>query len=306
MKKNILLLNLLLTVLLTGNVAMAADYTGSYTLSPDGKTLLTWTGSETVVDMNSDVNLAEVTTIQYFKTGQWAYNTTLQSVIIGDKVQIIAANAFTRCTNLANVTFPHNGVLTAIRGQAFSQTGITTIDIPEGVYLDPAWHTEVFLSCTSLTSAKLPNSMTRIPNGTFASCTSLQSVTFGNSVISFGNNVFTNCSSLETITINTHTPPTVTATTFAGITQAGIALNPPSEESKTLYMAADYWKNFFISTSVESEKIAQNINVKVVNKHLYINNDNNIEFPLDIYTLSGQKIYSDKLISRTLKSPFSY
>ncbi len=60
---------------------------------------------------------------------------------------------------------------------------------------------EAFLVKTSLTSVKLPRTLTSIGDTAFYGCSGLTSVTIGNSVTSIGNTAFSYCSSLTSITI---------------------------------------------------------------------------------------------------------
>ena len=58
-----------------------------------------------------------------------------------------------------------------------------------------------FYSCTSLTSATIPDSVTTIGNSAFSWCESLTSVTIPDSVTTIGDNAFYACSSLTSATI---------------------------------------------------------------------------------------------------------
>ena len=65
-------------------------------------------------------------------------------------------------------------------------------------YTENGWE---YLSCSSLTSVTIPNSITSIGELAFGSCSSLTSVTIPNSVTSIGFCAFWSCSSLTSITI---------------------------------------------------------------------------------------------------------
>ena len=65
-------------------------------------------------------------------------------------------------------------------------------------YTENGWET---LSCSSLTSVDIPNSVTSIGYSAFYGCSSLTSVDIPNSVTSIGNYAFCNCSSLTSVTI---------------------------------------------------------------------------------------------------------
>ena len=57
------------------------------------------------------------------------------------------------------------------------------------------------MTCRSLTSITVPNSVTSIEPATFEECRSLTSITIPNSVISIGYRAFSQCSSLTSITV---------------------------------------------------------------------------------------------------------
>lgn len=82
--------------------------------------------------------------------------------------------AFSNCTNLANITIPNN---------------IMSIGF------------EAFRNCRSLKSIMIPNSVTSIGNYAFEKCSNLTSITIGSGVTSIGARAFTECSKLKNIYI---------------------------------------------------------------------------------------------------------
>jgi hypothetical protein len=99
------------------------------------------------------------------------------------------------------VTIPTNinGLtVTSIGQDAFSDSGLTSITIPNSV---TSIGELAFYYCISLTNVTIGNNVTSIGFQAFIDCTHLMSVTIGNSVTSIGNGAFYNCASLTNVTI---------------------------------------------------------------------------------------------------------
>ena len=88
--------------------------------------------------------------------------------------------------------------VTKIANEAFKNSAITSIVIPDGV---TAIGSSAFLDCSSLTSIEIPDSVTSIGNSAFHNCSSLTSVFIGEGVTSIGVQAFYNCDSLTSIEI---------------------------------------------------------------------------------------------------------
>ena len=91
----------------------------------------------------------------------------------GVAVTHVLPGAFVKKTMLQSITLP--GSIVCIGSTAFAETGLTSINIPEGV-------TEIdvlaFANCTSLSSVMLPASLTTLGDGVFADCTALTVIHF--------------------------------------------------------------------------------------------------------------------------------
>ena len=109
----------------------------------------------------------------------------------------IEHQAMISCKSLKSVIIPNT--ITSIGDYAFCSTGLTSIDIPEGV---TSIGSRAFLRCASLKSVIIPNSVTSIGEYAFGDDTSLTSITIPDGVTSIGGYAFAGCSKLSSITIS--------------------------------------------------------------------------------------------------------
>lgn len=93
----------------------------------------------------------------------------LSSLTLQYGITSIGESCFSSCTSLYSVTLPSS--LKDIGKAAFIGSGITSINIPEGI----TNLTSTFMECHSLTSATIPSSVTNIVSA-FYGCTSLNNV----------------------------------------------------------------------------------------------------------------------------------
>lgn len=171
----------------------AAYPAASYTLSADGKTLVSWKGSETTVDMNSDPALAAVTTID----DNAFHSKGVQSVVVGNNVTSIGRFAFMDCSSLTSVTLPAG--LTTLKNAVFSGcSSLTSVNIPAGV---TTLSNSLFYGCSSLPSIALPSGLTAIGDGVFSDCSALTGVTLPEGLLTLGDEAFSACSSLTSMAL---------------------------------------------------------------------------------------------------------
>ncbi|MDR2130427.1 MAG: leucine-rich repeat domain-containing protein, partial [Odoribacteraceae bacterium] len=97
--------------------------------------------------------------------------------------------------------------------------------------------------CISLTSITIPNSVTRIEDGTFSSCSALSSITIPNSVTSIRWYAFQGCKQLTSFTNLNPTPQNVSSNVSSGVGLSKMTLYVPAE-AIAAYRAANAWKNF--------------------------------------------------------------
>lgn len=127
------------------------------------------------------------------KYGYFEYNTSIFEVKLPTTLKSIGYRAFFGCTNLHTVSFT-NG-LESIGDQAFSTTNLKAVTIPgsvkefginifnntalESVVIEEGVTTVgagMFLSCSSLTSVKLPSTLQSVGEESFKRCTALKSI----------------------------------------------------------------------------------------------------------------------------------
>lgn len=120
-------------------------------------------------------------------------------VVTGDTVQITDFSSARE--GWGDVVIPaeiEGKPVTAIGNRAFFGASLTSVRIPGSV-------TQIggaaFADCKSLTSVSIPESVTEIGNNAFAGCRSLTSVMIPGSVARIGFSAFVSCSSLASVTI---------------------------------------------------------------------------------------------------------
>ena len=124
----------------------------TYTLSDDGKLVISGTGS--IAD------------------DAFAGNTKITSVVISEGVTGIGSGAFTGCTNLTSVTIPES--VTTIDGMTFGNcTSLTSVKLSEGL---TRIGDQTFGRCNALETIEIPASLTSIGNDAFKNCAKLRSI----------------------------------------------------------------------------------------------------------------------------------
>ena len=202
----------------TAEATDAADGSGfTYTVE-DGKAEITgYTGSETEVEIPSEIDGVKVTSIKdsafwgnkVFKgviipngisnIGSWAFNDciALESVTLPSSINTLNERTFSGCSSLSSITIPSS--VTEIGPSAFIDcSSLKSVDIPNGV---TKIGEDAFNGCTSLTDIELPNGLTEISKYALGKCSTLKSVTIPSGVKTIGESAFFGCSSLESVLI---------------------------------------------------------------------------------------------------------
>ena len=141
------------------------------------------------------------------KIGDYAFSgcESLQSITIPNSVTSIEEGAFFLCKSLQSITIPSS--VTKIGDGAFGGCNIcfficnSTYFQNDDVCLVNKDKTAIVSRIKNCVNYIIPNSVTKIGDGTFCGCESLQSVTIPNSVTSIGNGAFIRCYSLQNVTI---------------------------------------------------------------------------------------------------------
>ena len=130
-------------------------------------------------------------------------------------VDRVGHNAFAECPDLKSVTLPNTMIF--IDYNAFRQSGITTLRVPDNVYY--------------------------IADGAFNSCPNLKAVTLGSGLTTMAGGVFHDTPALEWVFCKATTPPTIQENTFDASHYTNTTLVVP-RDCYNAYHTADYWENF--------------------------------------------------------------
>lgn len=142
---------------------------------------------------NLDLSTSNIENIQSYAFSEC---TSLSSVKFPSSLRQIYGNAFSQNSALQAVTF--NDGLDGIGGSAFSNTGLTTVTLPNSLtYLGSS----AFSSCKDLASISIGTGITEIPYNCFSGCNALTSVDLPEHVTSIGGSAYSYCDGLVSITL---------------------------------------------------------------------------------------------------------
>ncbi|MDE5583632.1 MAG: leucine-rich repeat protein [Ruminococcus sp.] len=175
-----------------------------------------WYGKDTsnyeylTIDDNAFENCTSIKSVKMpdnlIALGKYVFkgNTSMSTLVFGENTIQADQECFRNCTALDSITF--NKVLDSLGGCAFqgcvalkSITGLpnTLHDwTPEDKTEGRGFAGGVFQGCTSLVSADLPASLTRIPQNCFSGCLSLKTVYNAGNIVKIKEGAFKNCSNL--------------------------------------------------------------------------------------------------------------
>ena len=118
------------------------------------------------------------------------------TITIPSSVKYIKGSVFSNCPDITAVTLPEG--LLELGG--YANTSITSIKIPDSVTSIPY---RAFYGCKELAEINIPESVTSIGDSAFYGCSSLMRVVIPDNVESIGKEAFSKCASLQTLTLPT-------------------------------------------------------------------------------------------------------
>ena len=202
----------------TAGALTYGDY--EYEILDDGTVEITeYTGSDTVLDIPSEINKKTVTSIEF---GAFA-GTNLIKVTIPRSITNIGERVFNNCLSLKEINVnPNNPKYSSQDGILFNYDKTEIILYPydksESTYIIPNSvifiANDAFCNC-SLTSVLIPDSVTSIGDFAFYLCSSLTNIIIPNSVTNIGDFAFEDCMSLSNVQIS-NSLTTIGYATFAG------------------------------------------------------------------------------------------
>lgn len=120
----------------------------------------------------------------------------ISALVVENGATSIGSSTFDGYTSLKSIKLA--STVKSIGNNAFSNTGITSLDLPEGM---ESIGIGAFYNCEKMTELKLPESLTTLNNGAFAFCKGLTAVTLPNKITFIGALAFEECTGLTSITI---------------------------------------------------------------------------------------------------------
>lgn len=122
---------------------------------------------------------------------------SLESVIFENTVlEKISDGAFWGCSALSSIALPDS--VTEIERNAFFETGLRNIQLPEKLTLIGGW---AFCNCKNLKQVQLPPQLKELGEGAFFNCENLTQIQLPAQLNKLGTDAFRNCTSLDKIDI---------------------------------------------------------------------------------------------------------
>ncbi len=202
-------------------------------------------------------------------------------------VVTVGTSAFKDCKELTSVTLPNT--ITGICNQAFRATPkLTSVNIPSSVDSIGAF---AFYG-SGITSIEIPEGVKRIEEQTFVSCTALKEVIFSSTVNYVGTKAFNKATAIEKFTCKSSEVPTLSTSSGQPFGQSSFAsadLYVPAESVES-YTGATHWGGFKTIQAITTTSIET-----VENKAIFSQSGNVVSFiepsNIVVYNLAGSVIY---------------
>ncbi|MCQ2300379.1 MAG: leucine-rich repeat protein [Bacteroidales bacterium] len=163
-----------------------------------------------ILYLNTNNSSAEIT------GSAFANCSRLVSVTIGDSTAAIGSSAFEGCFRLSQVSI----------GNSVATIGANA-----------------FKGCVRMLMPNLPEGLTTIGDNAFYGCQYVAGeLKFPSTLTRIGNDAFSGCGSISRMTMRSSVPPTISGTTFQGVS-TNIPVKVPCG-SVLQYYVTDYWENF--------------------------------------------------------------
>lgn len=139
---------------------------------------------------NGVLTISGIGAMEDYSTAPWyAQRESIHTLVIGEGITYIGANAFKSLTALTSVTLPET--LTGIGMYAFSGcSALASIDLPANLTMIG---TGAFSACTALTEINIPEKVTKIADAAFSECGSLSQVFLPAGLETVGDFAFQDC-----------------------------------------------------------------------------------------------------------------
>ena len=311
-----------------GSASSAGDSTTidgfQYTTSGINATITKYNGAASEVTVPSKIGNYTVTKIS---DNAFADNLALTKVIISNTVTEIGNRVFSGCEALESVTLPSK--LTKLGYSFISNTQITNLTIPTGLtscgvnfsagFGGPLAGAEnltelviesgmetipnnlayFYNTSSSLTSVKIPDSVTHINNFAFYNNRKLTSITLPDGLQYIGTNAFQNCTSLKQITIpkNVKTIDNFAFDNCSSLSSLSFTQNP-----KTGFFLSIKDNAFSKCISLEDINFSTNINYLGYNVFSECSSLTSLNLP-DNITEIGAKVFLDCSALESIKLP---
>ena len=181
----------------------------------DGITLLKYTGTETSIEIPSEIGGKAVTkignacfqnvpviavkfpdSVKEIGVAAFAYAMTLVKIELGNGLRIVGDSCFEGCSALSDIQLPEG--MESIGVRAFALTAVKEIVLPDSLTNLSAG---AFCMAGSLESVSIPGSAGIVNKQVFSTCSSLKEVIIGEGVTTVEYAAFENCPSLVSVSL---------------------------------------------------------------------------------------------------------